>query len=112
MGTVCATIHAGVCGFVTQITATSEDEQNVQFAVVSPCENIQGLASRLPEVDAYAELGAGFDGELHRAVRASLKGCCSGCVVPAGFFKAMQVAANVALPQDISIQLARQEDGA
>ena len=112
MGTVCATIHPGVCGFVTRITATSDDEQLVRFDVDSPCENIQGLAARIMEVDAYAELGAGFNGELHQAVRASLKGCCSGCVVPAGFFKAMQVAANVALPHDISIDLARQDDGA
>lgn len=111
MGTIRATIHPGVCGFVAMIDATSDDEQHVRFAVTSPCENIQELASRLSEVDAYAELGAGFDGELHQAVRASLKGCCSGCVVPAGFFKAMQVAANVALPQDISIQLERLDDG-
>lgn len=60
MGTVCATIHPGVCGFVTRITATSDDEQLVRFDVDSPCENIQGLAARIMEVDAYAELGAGF----------------------------------------------------
>ena len=105
MGTIRATIHPGVCGFVTEIIATSADDQHVRFTVTSPCENIQGLASRLSEVDAYAELGAGFDGELHQAVRASLKGCCSGCVVPAGFFKAMQVAAGLALPMDISIKM-------
>lgn len=110
MGTVNATIHPGVCGFVTRLIAISDDDQMVRFNVDTPCENIQGLAARLTEVDAYAELGAGFQGELHQAVQASLKGCCSGCVVPAGFFKAMQVAANVALPQDISIQLERQEE--
>ena len=106
-----ATIHAGVCGFITEVTATSEDEQYVQLAVSSPCENIQGLAARLPEeLDAYAELGAGFDGELHQAVHAALRGCCSGCVVPAGLFKAMQVAACVALPRDIAIQIERMEE--
>jgi len=108
MNTVNATIHAGVCGFITEVSAISEDEQYVRLAVSSPCENIQGLAARLPEeLDAYAELGAGFDGELHQAVRASLRGCCSGCIVPAGLFKAMQVAASVALPRDVSIQLSR-----
>ena len=108
MGIVCATVHAGICGFVTRITATSDDEQCVRFDVASPCENIQGLAARLTEVDAYAELGAGFDGELHQAARASLKGCCSGCVVPAGLFKAMQVAAKVALPSDAWFHLDRE----
>ena len=109
MSDIRVTVNAGICGFVTRITATSADDQYVRFTVDSPCENIQGLAARLSDVDAYAELGAGFDGAIHQAARASLRGCCSGCVVPAGFFKAMQVAANVALPQDISIQLVRQE---
>jgi len=38
-------------------------------------------------------------------VRETLKGCCAGCAVPAGLFKAMQVAAGLALPQDITIRL-------
>ena len=107
MSQVTATIHAGVCGFVTEVQATSEDQQYVGFQVTTPCENIKGLAERLPDVDAYAELGAGFDGELHEAFRASLRGCCSGCVVPAGIFKAMQIAAGVALPGAVSIEFVK-----
>ncbi len=110
MSVVRATIDAGVCGFVTEITASCEDEQNVRFRIESPCENIQGLAGRLPEVDAYSEIVTGFDGEVHKAARASLKGCCSGCVVPAGIFKAMQVAAGLALPRPVAISLERIEE--
>jgi hypothetical protein len=107
MGKVTAKINAGVCGFVTEVQATSEDQQHVSFQVTTPCENLKTLAEALPEADAYAELGAGFDGELHQAFRASLRGCCSGCVVPAGIFKAMQIAAGVALPGAISIEFER-----
>lgn len=103
MSAVRATIQAGICGFVTDVVARSEDEQNVQFAVESTCEKIRELAERLPAVDAYEELGSGFDGQVHGAVRASLRGCCSGCIVPAGIFKAMQVAAGTALPRDASV---------
>jgi hypothetical protein len=35
--------------------------------------------------------------------------CCAGCAVPAGLFKAMQVAAGLALPKDITIRLAKSE---
>jgi hypothetical protein len=98
------TVQAGVCGFVSDITAASDDGQMVQFTIASPCANIQGLAAKLPsEVDAYAEIGAGFDGELWTVMRGSLRGCCSGCVVPPSIFKAMQVAAGVALPADSSL---------
>ncbi len=104
MATVKGTVHAGVCGFVTEVTASSPDDQHVTFQVQSNCDNITAMAASLPEVDAYAELGAGFDGALHRVVRQSLRGCCSGCVVPAGLFKAMQVAAGTALPQTASME--------
>jgi hypothetical protein len=105
MSKVKGTVNAGICGFVTEIVATSEDSQHVTFEVQSTCENIRKLAEQLPVLDAYAELGAGFDGELHKVVRGALRGCCSGCVVPPGLFKTMQVAAGVALPQAVSIEL-------
>jgi hypothetical protein len=109
MSTVKATIHAGVCGFVTEVAATSDDDAQVSFEITSPCANIQGLAARLPVVDAYAEIGTGFDGEVHRATRAALKGCCSGCVVPSGIFKTMQIAGGLALPRDTSMRFERVE---
>jgi hypothetical protein len=102
---VIVTIQAGVCGFRTVVKASSEDDQNVAFDIQSDCENIRGLASKLKTVDAYDEIGAGFDGVIHQTTRDSLKSCCSGCVVPNGIFKAMQVAASLALPADISIKI-------
>ncbi len=111
MGAVQVTIHAGVCGFVTAVTATGDDEQSVQFSIASPCANIQGLATALPsQVDAYQEIGAGYEGELWTAMRGALRGCCSGCVVPAAIFKAMQVASGVALACDSSMHFERPED--
>lgn len=107
MSAVTGTINAGICGFVTEVTATSEDQQHVCLQVESTCVNITALAGSLPELDAYAELGAGFDGELWKAVRAGLRGCCSGCVVPAGLYKAMQIAAGVALPNATKMEFDR-----
>ena len=107
MSTAKGTINAGVCGFVTEVTATCEDSQNVSFAVESTCEKIGTLGETLPTVDAYAEIGAGFDGQLLSTARSVLGGCCAGCVVPSGIFKTMQVAAKLALPAPIGIQLER-----
>lgn len=102
---VTATVRAGVCGFTSVITATSDDMQNVSFAVETDCETIKKLAASLPVVDGYTEIGAGFDGGLHQAFRATFSGCCSGCAVPVGIFKAMQVAAGLALPSPVSIEI-------
>lgn len=100
-------VDAGICGFKTRIQADGDDEQNVTFRIASGCKNIHAfnvaLAAKGP-VDGYAEIGAGFDGVVLSTSRETLKGCCAGCVVPCAVFKAMQVAAGVALPKDIALE--------
>jgi len=104
-------IQAGVCGFRTTVTATSADMRNVTLGIVSDCEKIQKLAADLPVIDAYQEIGEGFDGTIHRSVRIHLRGCCSGCVVPSGIFKSVQVAGGVALPASASMTIEKLEEG-
>jgi len=82
--------------------------QNVSFSIETDCETIKKLAAVLPVVDGYMEIGAGFGGEIHQAVQSTLKGCCSGCIVPAGIFKSMQVAAGLALPAPVSIDITKE----
>lgn len=103
-----AVIGAGVCGFTTTVIATADDMQNVTFDIESDCENIKRLAADFPEVDGYAEIGAGFNGAIHQVTRGTLQGCCSGCVVPCGIFKSMQVAAGLALPAPVLIDIIRE----
>jgi hypothetical protein len=103
-----ATITAGVCGFKTTVLARSDDMQNVTLDVESDCEKIRGIAEGLnAPIDAYREIGAGFDGEVYKVVLARLKGCCAGCVVPCGIFKTVQVAGAVALPAPVTIDIER-----
>ena len=85
-------IQAGVCGFVTHVSAASEDNQNVNFEIKSDCEKIEALAVKLNKiqpVDAFQEISPAGEGRIMAVVRETLKGCCAGCAVPAGIFKAM-----------------------
>ena len=100
-------VEAGICGFVTEIEASSEDSQHVSFKVNTDCEKIKSLSEKLTSYDAYNEIRDGFDGELFKAIRSELKGCCAGCAVPVGFFKSIQVAAMLALPKNISITITK-----
>lgn len=79
----------------------------VTLEIETDCDKIAGLAQALngDEIDGYDEIAKGFDGVVMSAARATLSGCCAGCAVPAGIFKALQAAARVALPRDVSIQL-------
>ena len=100
-------IQAGICGFRTTVRARSDDMQNVTLEIESTCEKISALAARLGPIDAYQEIGDGFDGVVLTAARVALKGCCAGCAVPSGIFKTVQVAGGVALPAPISITIER-----
>jgi hypothetical protein len=103
-----ADIQAGNCGFRTRVTASAERARLVSFTVVTDCETVAALAAALTEhgsFDAFDEIDSRTDSGLMAVVRAHLKGCCAGCVVPVGLFKAMQVAAGLALPTDIEIGL-------
>lgn len=104
-------VDAGVCGFMTTIKAKSGDGQMVAFDMESGCEKITALARLLAEkcaVDAFQEISPVAESVILSTARITNKGCCSGCVVPPAIFKAMQVAAGLALPQDVTMRIAKE----
>ena len=103
-------IDAGVCGFHTRAVATSQDGQFVKFNIETDCDTIRNLAEVINEkdmVDSFAEISPVNESVILTTAQSTLKGCCAGCAVPVGLFKAMQVAAGLALPKDITIKLTK-----
>jgi hypothetical protein len=101
-------VEAGICGFQTRIHADSDETENVTLKIVSGCEKARAFGEALMAkgpVDGYAEIGAGADGVVLTTAREKLKGCCAACAVPVGAFKALQVAAGVALPKDVTMRM-------
>jgi hypothetical protein len=104
-------IDAGICGFHTTACVISEDNQNVIFDLDTNCDKIRQLGQVLKDkgpVDAYQEISPVGPAVVMTTVQENLKGCCAGCAVPVGLFKAMQVAAGLALPKDINIKLSKE----
>jgi hypothetical protein len=105
-----ADVQAGVCGFRSAVAASCADHRHAQLAVTSDCETVGALAAALREhgpFDAFDEIDSRTESALMAVVRAHLKGCCAGCAVPVGLFKAMQVAAGLALPREVVIELTK-----
>lgn len=103
-------IEAGICGFVTEIEASSDDNQHVSFKINTNCKNISKIAEKITIVDAYNEIKEGFDGCIYKIVKQELKGCCIGCAVPSGIFKSMLVASMLALPKDVKMLITKDDD--
>jgi hypothetical protein len=112
MSTASATVRAGICGFTTRVRAEADEEYQVKLTVESDCEKVRAYGLKLSEqmpLSALDELGLGSDGVILSTARRHLKGCCSACVTCDGVFKAMQVAAGLALPAPVQIELELQE---
>ncbi len=99
-------IDAGICGFQTMVKAECNDDQHVVLQIESNCDKIKLLAEAIHQfnpVDAYQEILPTAQSQILKSAAEILTGCCAGCIVPAGIFKAMQVAASLALPKDMQI---------
>ena len=105
-------IAPGICNFDAVVTASTEDGQNVTFEFVSECETIKAFAAQVDEIspiDAVMTLGPEENPILSRARKLlQTKGCCEACIVPAATVKIMQVAAQLALPKDVSLAITQE----
>ncbi len=101
-----ATVHAGICGFTTVVTAASEDGQDVEVGFRTDCPNyapLDGTTHRLDAFEAcFTKVGEGPVYELLRphCVHAA-------CPVPSAVTKVIEVAAGLALPRDVSIEITK-----
>ena len=99
-----ATIQAGICGFSTQVEASSEDGRMVHLDIQSECPHIQQAAPDLIELDAFEELfkkpheTKAYERLFHHVPHPM-------CPVYAGLLKATEVAIGTALPNDASIHI-------
>ena len=98
-------INPGICGFVTSVTAESEDQMEVQVQVKSGCKSIRQMFTDLGNTfDAYEvclrKPGEGPFYEYaqeHFPVHASYP-------VFSGIIKCMEVECRLALKKDVTIE--------
>ncbi len=100
------TIEAGICGFVTTVRAESPDGgMTVTVSYDTTCPNVAKARGVPGSVDPMVEL---FRKPHETAVYAALSPHLPhvACPVYAGFLKAIEAAAGLALPKDASIRFA------
>lgn len=99
-------INAGVCGFITEVEAESDDLQTVIIKIQTQCPSLKPLENNSFEVDGFVEcFGKIGEGEVYSQCRKYCKH--AACTVPAGIIKAIEVACELALPRDLDIKLSK-----
>jgi len=98
------TVDAGICGFTSTIQAASVDMQTVQISYESDCPHVNKAKEELTAVDAFQEL---FKKPHETTVYQILSKYLPHVTCPlySGFLKAIEVAAGMALPKDVSISI-------
>jgi hypothetical protein len=102
------TVHSGVCGFVTVIRTSSADMQNVSIQFETTCPHAAKARAELTTVDAYVEI---FQKPHETSVYAALSKHLphTACPLYSGFLKAIEAAAGLALPRDVSMKFTPNE---
>lgn len=108
MATATVEVHAGICGHVTTVKAMGGDGYTVHVTLESTCPHVWKISGDVDDVDALQEIG--LRGALPSVLRASYTHCAhAACPVPSGLVKAIEVAAGLALPQDVSMRVTKED---
>lgn len=101
-----AEIQPGNCGHITIVEAKMTGEGRVSLSIESECQAIQRLAEHLTEVDPRQEIS--FRGGMPSVLAMAAEYCShAACPVPVGIIKAVEVAAGLALPGEVTIKLTK-----
>lgn len=100
-------IKAGACGFTINVKAVGGDEHKVKLEITSDCPNYQKIAAELTEVDAFREIFQKLHmGRVYEVfAKHSPHPSCPGV---SGIMKSIEVAAGLALPQNVSISVTKE----
>lgn len=101
-----AEIAPGNCGLTTRVEATMNGK-TCHLSILSDCKAIQKLAEELTEVNPYEEISFRRS-NVPAILKAGAKYCThAACPVPVGIIKAVEVAAGLALPGEVTIKLSK-----
>jgi hypothetical protein len=96
-------ISSRICGFTTAVEARTQDLDRVSLTIASESQAIQELSAELTKVSSLQEVSFRGSGPLtHRL--AACRRWHAACPAPVGIIKAVDVAAGLALPADVTIK--------
>jgi hypothetical protein len=100
-------VEAGICGHKATIKAEKTEGYNVRLEIESDCPHVQKIAPEPLEVDAVRQIG--LRAGLPTLLESAYASCAhAACPVPSGIIKAVEVAAGLALPGDVSMKISKE----
>ena len=99
----CASVDAGICGFICHIKAWKIDKRTVGLEISeSECQQIQNYSELLRQLTLNEVFMPATRNPVYLAAEQS--GCHPSCPIPVAVLKAAEVTMEMALPRDASIR--------
>ena len=100
-------VEAGVCGHTATIKAEKTEGYTVRVEIESSCQHVQKIAPEPIEVDALRQIG--LRAGLPSLLESAYANCAhAACPVPSALIKAVEVAAGLALPGNVSMKISKE----
>ncbi len=104
-----ANVDPGVCGFKGSVTAESKDQMGmVEVEFTSDCPNLQKLEKKF-EMNAFNITKDGCNTEIFEKFKSVAPPMCCPCPFLTAIYQVSKVAAGLALPKDIIIEIKKDE---
>jgi hypothetical protein len=104
-----AEVHSGICGYEVGVEVKSLDRKHVQVVLETDCEMCLAMNPELANLQVRGKghqvLRSMTDSAVYQSASRHIRH--PGCVVPAAIIKAIEVEIGVALPDDVTIKLAK-----
>jgi hypothetical protein len=99
----CASVNAGICGFACRIEAWKIDKRAVGLEISeSECQQVQQFSDLVSKLTIKEIFMPVTRNPVYLAAQQS--GCHASCPIPMAVLKAAEVAMEMALPREVSVQ--------
>ena len=100
-------VDAGICGFYSVISVSSEDMQHAKIEFKTGCPNLKPLETKLTDLDGFKEC---FSKISETTTYELANKYCKhpACPVPSAIIKGVEAACGLALPKNAVIEIIKE----
>ncbi len=100
-------VNSGACGYTVTISAEKNADGKISISLDTDCEMVNKMLDDIAQLDKTAAFVRIEDNPVYRSASKHLKH--AACSVPSGILKALEVAAGLNVPKDVTIAFVKKE---
>ncbi len=100
-------VNSGACGYAVTISAEKNANGKISISLETDCDMVKKMQADIAQLDKTAAFVRFESNPVYRSASKHLKH--AACSVPSGILKALEVAADLNVPKDVTIAFVKKE---